>query len=64
MSRCMCMVRPFCEDHDGSLADDPQACARMLEHFKFLFGDMGREADALLLGNMAELIVAAEGEQG
>ena len=46
-----------------SLADDPAACTRMLEHFKFLFGDMGR-ADALLLGNMAELIGAAEtGEQ-
>ena len=28
MSRCMCMVRPFCEDHDGSLADDPQAIER------------------------------------
>ncbi len=46
-----------------SLADDPAALQRMVEHFKYLFGDMGR-ADALLLGNMAELIGAAEDDDG
>ena len=43
-----------------SLADDPQALARMAEHFVFLFGDLGYPFQTIT-DRMAELIGAAEG---